>query len=147
MSEYEILRASILHTPASPFTTEPALQSFEDGGLLVRDGRVVSCGDYQSVVAGCPSASTRDWRGGFILPGMVDTHLHFPQLRIMGGLGRTLLDWLDQVALPEEVRMADVAYAAEIARGFVRALAAHGTTTALVFGAHFTSATRALFEA
>jgi len=90
---------------------------------------------------------TRDWRGGFILPGMIDTHLHFPQLRIMGSLGRTLLDWLDQVALPEEVRMADHAYAAEIAHGFVRALSAHGTTTALVFGAHFASATRTLFEA
>ena len=146
MSDYEILRASILHTPANPFKTDDALQSFEDGGLLVRGGRIVACGDYQDVAAGCPAAVTQDWRGGFVLPGFIDTHLHFPQLRIIGGLGRTLLDWLDQVALPEEARMADEAYAVEIARGFVRALAAHGTTTALVFGAHFAPATRALFE-
>ena len=38
-------------------------------------------------------------------------------------------------------------YAADTARAFLRALASHGTTTALVFGAHFASATAALFEA
>ena len=43
--------------------------------------------------------------------------------------------------------MADEAHARHIARGFVHALASHGTTTALVFGAHFASATAALFEA
>ena len=34
-----------------------------------------------------------------------------------------------------------------IAKGFAQALASHGTTTALVFGAHFSGATSALFEA
>src|SRR5258707_5054967 len=43
--------------------------------------------------------------------------------------------------------MADVRYAAETARVFVRALAANGTTTALVFGSHFAPATACLFEA
>jgi guanine deaminase len=90
---------------------------------------------------------TVDRRGGFILPGFIDAHVHFPQVRIIGAMGRTLLDWLDEVALPEEARMADNVYARETARLFVRALAAHGTTTALVFGAHFAEATAALFEA
>ena len=36
-----------------------------------------------------------DWRGGFFLPGLGDTHVHFPQLRNLGALGRTLLDWLE----------------------------------------------------
>ena len=118
MSEYEILRASILHTPANPFTAARALKGFEDGGLLLHRGRIVACGEYADVRAGCPAAVTRDWRGGVVLPGFVDTHLHFPQLRIIGSLGRTLLDWLEHVALPEEARMADAAYAGETARGF-----------------------------
>lgn len=146
MTEPEILRATILHTPVSPFKSDQALQGFEDGGLLLDHGRIVACGDYATVRAGCPTAATRDWRGAFILPGFIDTHLHFPQLRIIGGLGRTLLDWLEHVALPEESRMADQAYAVATARAFLNALAAHGTTTALVFGAHFESATRALFD-
>ena len=43
--------------------------------------------------------------------------------------------------------MADHTHACRVARGFVQALASHGTTTALVFGAHFAPATAALFEA
>jgi len=43
--------------------------------------------------------------------------------------------------------MAGESYARSIACEFVRALASHGTTTALVFGAHFVPATAALFEA
>jgi guanine deaminase len=48
--------------------------------------------------------------------------------------------------LPEEAKLADEGYAATIARKFVGLLAAHGTTTALVFGSHFEAATATLFE-
>jgi guanine deaminase len=82
-----------------------------------------------------------------LLPGFVDTHIHYPQLRIIGRLGRSLLEWLEHTALPEEARMADINHASDTARRFVTALAAHGTTTALVFGAHFAAATASLFEA
>jgi guanine deaminase len=43
--------------------------------------------------------------------------------------------------------MADYSYACRVAREFVHGLVSHGTTTALVFGAHFAPATAALFEA
>ena len=143
----ELLRAPLFHTPANPFHDARALVCHEDGGLLVRDGLIVASGDFTSVRAAHPDATVTDWRDGFVLPGFVDTHVHFPQLRILGGLGRTLLDWLEHVALPEEARMADVAYATGTAQRFVRALGAHGTTTALVFGSHFSPATAALFDA
>ena len=48
---------------------------------------------------------------GLLLPGFVDTHVHFPQARIIGALGMPLLDWLDRCALPEEARLADLGYA------------------------------------
>ena len=102
---------------------------------------------YSTVSAAYPTATVRDWRGGFILPGFIDTHIHFPQVRILGGLGYSLLDWLEQLTLPEEAKLADAAYASKIAAEFVSALASHGTTTALVFGSHFPHATAALFEA
>jgi guanine deaminase len=146
-SSGELLRAPIFHTPRNPFRNERALECHEDGGLLIRDGRVAGCGDYQALRAAHPDAATADLRGGFLLPGFIDTHIHFPQLRVLGGLGRSLLDWLEYCALPEEARMADEAHACRVARGFVRALAEHGTTTALVFGAHFAGATAMLFEA
>jgi guanine deaminase len=143
----ELLRAPLFHTPRNPFRESNALENYPDGGLLIREGRVAGCGDYGSLRDAHPGVATVDLRGGFLLPGFIDTHIHFPQLRVLGGWGRSLLDWLEYCALPEEARMADHAYACRIARGFVHALVSHGTTTALVFGAHFAHATAALFEA
>lgn len=146
-STVEIFRAAVFHTPKNPFHEARALVTLEDGALAIDRGRILACGDYSEVSARYPGAAVRDLRGRFILPGFVDTHVHFPQVRILGGLGFTLLDWLEQLALPEEARLSDVNYAATIAREFVGALAANGTTTALVFGSHFAPATAALFEA
>jgi guanine deaminase len=81
-----------------------------------------------------------------LLPGLVDTHVHFPQLPIIGAMGLGLLEWLGQRALPEEAHMADTGYARTVAREFLDGLAGNGTTTALVFGSHFPEAQDALFE-
>jgi guanine deaminase len=143
----ELLRAPIFHTPRNPFLETGGLQTFEDGALVIIAGRIAAMGDYTAIRAQHPRAAVSDLRGGFLLPGLVDTHTHFPQLRALGGLGEDLLGWLDRFALPEECRMQDVAYAEDTARRFVAALMEHGTTTALAFGAHFAPATAALFEA
>ena len=147
MTGGQLFRATLFHTPANPFREEGALRSYADGGLVIREGRIVASGNFDDVRRANPEAEVIDWRGGVLLPGLVDAHVHYPQLPIIGRLGRTLLDWLEQVALPQEARMADVRYAGECARRFVAALAGHGTTTALVFGAHFAPATASLFEA
>jgi guanine deaminase len=141
-----IFRAAIFHTPDNTFANPGALVALPDGGLAVADGRILRCDDYSAVAAAFPEAEVHDLRGDFIIPGLIDTHVHFPQVRILGGLGFSLLDWLEQITLPEEARLADVNYAALIADEFITALASHGTTTALVFGSHFASATAALFE-
>ena len=143
----ELIRAVVFHTPDNAFHSDTALRAHWDGALVMSHGKILACGDYSDVRAPFPHASVRDLRGSFVLPGFVDAHIHFPQVRIIGGLGHSLLDWLDQLTLPEEARFADTAYAASVADEFVRSLASHGTTTALVFGAHFVGATAALFDA
>jgi guanine deaminase len=143
----EILRAAVLHTPRSPFADENALAAYADGALVIADGRIRAAGEYSSLKDSEPDATVRDWRGSVILPGFIDSHVHFPQTRIIGGLGWTLLDWLRLHALPEELRMGDPEYARTVAAEFVRELARHGTTTALVFGAHFAEAMDCLFQA
>jgi guanine deaminase len=88
-----------------------------------------------------------DARDSLLLPGLVDCHVHYPQVRMIGAMGLELMDWLRLRALPEEARLADPAYADAVASEFVSGLAAAGTTTALVFGSHFPGAQAALFAA
>jgi guanine deaminase len=139
-----IFRGTFLDTPASPFSGG-VLRAEQDGGLLVADGVVIERDSFQALRLSHPDDEIVDLSGGMVLPGFVDTHVHFPQVRMIGALGMPLLDWLERSALPEEARLADVTYARQVAAEFVRGLVAAGTTTALVFGAHFASAVDALF--
>jgi guanine deaminase len=144
-----LFRATVIDTPGDPFT-EPsisALRADDDGGLLVRDGAVVARGSYPSIRSDYPDDPVVDLRGGVLLPGFVDTHVHYPQIRAIGGLGMPLLDWLERCALPEERKLADQNYAQAVASEFLRGLVDSGTTTALVFGSHFAPAMDVLFSA
>ncbi|MFC6287712.1 guanine deaminase [Nocardioides sp. GCM10027113] len=140
-----LVRARVLDTPDDPFTGG-VLRHDEDAGLLVRDGVVAGRGSFASLRAEHPDEEVLDLSDGLLLPGFVDTHVHYPQVRIVGTLGMPLLDWLDRCALPEECRLEDPAYAAVIAREFVAGLVSAGTTAALVFGSHFAPAVDAFFE-
>jgi guanine deaminase len=132
-----LLRAPILHTPKNPFQDANALESFSDGGLLIQNGQIAAIGTFSDLQAAYPTEAINDLRGGVLLPGFIDTHIHYPQIRVIGGLGMTLLDWLEKNTMPEEIRFADAVYARTVAKEFLYGLASHGTTTALVFGCHF----------
>jgi guanine deaminase len=138
-----LYRAQVLDTPGDPFRGA-GLRADADAGLLVVDGVIVERGPYAAVRHDHPDEPVVDLRSGLLLPGFVDTHVHYPQMRAIGALGMPLLEWLDRCALPEE--LADAAYAREVAGEFVASLADSGTTTALVFGSHFAPAVDLLFE-
>ncbi|MGH2871773.1 MAG: amidohydrolase family protein, partial [Solirubrobacteraceae bacterium] len=142
-----IFRCRVLDTPEDPFHGG-RLRVETDAGLYVTaEGQIADRGAYEDVRARHPTDPVHDLTDGLLLPGFVDTHVHFPQARIIGALGMPLLEWLDRCALPEEARLADLGYARAVASEFVSGLVAAGTTTALVFGAHFAPAVDALFEA
>lgn len=134
-----VFRGTFLDTPQSPFTG--GVLRAEELAVTVEDGVITARAPYD------PAAhpDVVDLTDGLVLPGFVDTHVHFPQVRAIGGLGMPLLDWLERCALPEEARLADTAYAAGVAADFVHGLVSAGTTTALVFGSHFAGAVDALF--
>jgi len=139
-----LFRGTVLDTPNDPFAGGE-LRAEVDAGVLVHDGAVVDRGPFFDVVARHPDDEVVDLSGGLLLPGFVDTHVHLPQVRVIGKLGMPLLSWLDSCALPEEARLADQTYASLVAREFVSGLGQAGTTTALVFGSHFAPAVDALF--
>jgi guanine deaminase len=143
-----LYRAAVLDVPGDPFVTgAAALRAESDGAIVVRDGTIVARGPYADLAAEHRAEETVELRPGLLLPGLVDTHVHYPQVRAIAGLGLPLLDWLDQRALPEEALLAEDAYAEAVAGEFLSGLAQAGTTTALVFGAHFASAMDIFFTA
>ncbi|OIQ81339.1 guanine deaminase [mine drainage metagenome] len=114
-----------------------------DGWLLVEDGRV------QAVRAADQPPDARwtrhDWRGHLILPGFIDTHVHAPQLDVIGSYGAQLLDWLQRYTFPAEARYADPEQSRRGAERFLHALLAHGTTAALVYATVHKTSSEALF--
>jgi guanine deaminase len=139
-----LFRGTILDTPDNPFTGG-FLRAEVDAGVLVQDGAIVTRGPFADVRRAHANEEVIDLTPGVVLPGLIDTHVHFPQVRAIGGLGMPLLEWLERYALPEEARLADHAYADSIAAEFINGLVEAGTTTALVFGSHFANAVDALF--
>ncbi len=139
------LRADLLDFTATPSWGSPSLEGVRfrpDHWLLVGDdGRIVGA---QTEDPG-PDWQRVDHRGRLLLPGFIDTHVHCPQLEVIGSWGAGLLDWLETYTFPAELRHADPEVASAGAARFLDALLAHGTTAAVVFPTVHRQATDALF--
>ncbi|MGC1456657.1 MAG: guanine deaminase [Steroidobacteraceae bacterium] len=83
----------------------------------------------------------------WVLPGMVDLHVHAPQWPQLGeALDLPLQDWLQKFTFPLESRYADTAFAIQVYESLVANLLANGTTTAMYFATLHLPATRALAD-
>jgi guanine deaminase len=133
----EAYRASILHFLSDPGSGDDANASeyFDDGVLVLEEGRVQAVGLAAAVLPALPPGTRiTDCRPGLIVPGFVDTHVHYPQTDVIASFGTQLLDWLEQYTFPAERRFADAAHAGAVCEFFLDELLRNGTTTALVFG-------------
>lgn len=137
-----LLRASLLSS--SPSGT---LCAHPDGALLVdTQGRIADLGPATEVLARHPELPVEDLRPLWILPGMVDLHVHLPQHEAVAMDGLELLPWLETFIFPAEARFADTAVARHAAHRFFNALLFRGTTTAVVYSTVHAAATHAAFE-
>jgi guanine deaminase len=93
----------VFHCVADPGEQDDdaALAWFEDGMLVVEDGRIAALGPAAELAETLP-AETRveDHSGKLIVPGFIDCHVHYPQLDVIASYGEELLDWLHRYAFP-----------------------------------------------
>ncbi|KAF8136419.1 hypothetical protein EV363DRAFT_1446834 [Boletus edulis] len=85
--------------------------------------------------------------GEFIMPGLVDTHIHacqFPNLGVGGDL--QLLDWLTTYTFPAESKFKDLDYAERVYTDVVERVIASGTTTCCYYGSIHRDATMRLAD-
>ncbi|HEX7953446.1 MAG TPA: guanine deaminase [Burkholderiales bacterium] len=130
-------RAALLHFLGDPGDADaaPAVQYFDDGLLVVENGLVKAADEARLLLPSLPAGTqVIDYSGRLLLPGFIDTHIHYPQTDMIAAHAAQLLDWLEDHAFPAERRFADAAHAAEVSRFFLDELLRNGTTTALVFG-------------
>lgn len=127
-------RASLLHFTADPALHADAHDWHEDGLLLIDDGKVIAAGDYAQLKGTlAPGIAITDYSGKLILPGFIDTHVHYPQTDIIASPAPGLLPWLENFTFPTERKFADPAHAQNVARFFLDELLRCGTTSAMVY--------------
>ncbi|MEG1695895.1 MAG: guanine deaminase [Acinetobacter sp.] len=120
----------------------------EDGVLITEQGKIRWFGTWEDAQAQLPTQiEIQHYPEQLIIPGMIDTHIHFPQTEMVGAYGEQLLSWLNTYTFPTEIQFKDKTYASEIAKFFVNELLKNGTTTALVFCTVHPESVDALFEA
>ncbi|MFT7518890.1 MAG: guanine deaminase [Kiritimatiellia bacterium] len=135
-----ILRARVL-TPDPDGPGESPITWLDDAVVHIEGGRIVSVDAYTD------QDYDDDIRPDVLLPGFVDSHLHYPQTRIIGSASGPLLQWLQLSTFPEESRFSDNAHAHAIAQAFTACLAAAGTTLSMVYASAHYQATDTLFHA
>ena len=84
-------RGHIFHLTGRPAVQEAAdaLVEIPDGAIQVNDDGIIEwCGAYADhpPSTGAPY-EIMDHRDGFILPGFIDTHLHYPQVNAIDAYG------------------------------------------------------------
>lgn len=85
--------------------------------------------------------------GSYLLPGLIDSHVHAPQYPQLGqALDVPLEEWLYKYTFPLEARYADIVFARKVYSLLIDDLISIGTTTALYYATIHQDATRILAD-
>ncbi|MBI3561516.1 MAG: guanine deaminase [Gammaproteobacteria bacterium] len=142
-------RARILHFISDPgdHDSPASFEYFDDGLLLVNNGLIAGIGPAAEMLPTLPPATTIvTHRDRLILPGFVDTHIHYAQTDVIASAGKQLLDWLEHYTFPVERKFAAAEHALEVAEFFCDELLRNGTTSALVYPTVHKASVEAFFS-
>ncbi|WP_394287637.1 guanine deaminase, partial [Corynebacterium variabile] len=128
----------------------PDLLDIPDAAVVVDGSIIAAVGEASDILdaySSTTAATVHDHGDALIIPGLVDCHVHYPQIGMIASPGEQLLDWLDRYTFPAEARFADKAHAEATAEFFTDQLIRNGVTTALVFSTVHPHSVDALFTA
>lgn len=142
-------RARILHFTDVPNPlTGAGVEYFPDGVLLVEHGRVKAVGSAEDMARqGLNLLQCRHFPEHLLMPGFIDSHIHYPQTSVIASYGEQLLDWLNNFTFPTELKFSDPDFAVIAAQEFLKFLLQNGTTSAMVYTTVFAQSTHAFFAA
>jgi len=142
-------RGAFLDFIADPFeqSADACVRYLPDGLLVVANGKIQAFGPYDALQSTYGQLPVTHYPDRLMMPGFIDTHIHYPQTEMIAAYGEQLLSWLEQYTFPVESQFVDKGYAQKIARFFLDELLRNGTTTALVFATVHSNSVDAFFEA
>lgn len=146
----QVYRSALLYFTKDPCKAqqETSYVYYEDGLLIVDQGRIVGIGSSEEYLVELPpNFPITHYPHALILPGFIDTHIHYPQIDIIASYNGKLLDWLQQYVYPAEKKLADPEVASAVADAFLMELLRNGTTSALVFATSHPNSVQAFFQA
>ena len=148
MSQNNFFRGSIYHCIEENGSLKPIY--FDDGLMVVdnKSGKIIDVGNFSDLRSSWDiSNNLIHFRDRLIMPGFVDTHVHYPQYKVIASYGTSLLEWLNKYTFVEEQRFSDEAYADQIANLFLDELIKNGTTSVMTFCTSFKQSVEAFFNA
>ena len=150
MAHSVAIRGSFFHLADNPWTLgseeAAAARLISDGLMLIDNGIITALAPYDTLCDKLSDYRLEHIKDKLIVPGLIDGHIHFPQVRVMGAHGSQLLDWLQNSIFPEELRYRDRNYAQTAATHFFEALLGAGTTTCQAFTTSSPVSTEVFFE-
>ncbi len=143
------IRGRTLTFNSDPFSTDAksAYTYHEDGVILIKADKIVGFGTAASFELDSSPKVIRFSENHLIMPGFVDSHLHYPQADIVGGYGSNLLEWLNNYAFQAEEKYGDRLYALHQAKSFLKIITNNGVSAAGVFSSVHAASADALFRA
>lgn len=141
-----LYRGEVFYFKTSPLDSDNSYCYYPDGALAVAGGKVIEANSYKEIKEKYPEALLTDYSGKLLMPGLIDSHIHYPQSEMIGMYGRQLLDWLNEYTFPTEQAFSDLEYAKRVARFFVHELFRNGTTSCMAYATVHKTSVNALFS-
>ncbi|MCY7391581.1 MAG: guanine deaminase [Leptolyngbyaceae cyanobacterium CAN_BIN12] len=144
----QAIRGAFLDFIDDPFYTSESdsVRYISDGLLIIENGAIADFGTYNDLRSQYAHIPTTTYPDRLIMPGFIDTHIHYSQYEMIAAYGEQLLEWLSKYVFPTEKKFKDKAHAEKIATLFFDELLKQGTTTALVFATVHPESVDAFFE-
>ena len=142
------IRSAMLTFKKDPFFHEmdECLVYESDAVIVMEGGKITQVGRAQDILPSLDSVEVKHYTDSIIIPGFIDSHVHYPQTEIIGAYGEQLLDWLNNYTFIAEQGFKNKEHASEVAKVFLKEQFRNGVTSSTVYCTVFPQSVDAIFE-
>ena len=142
------IRSAMLTFKKDPFFHEmdECLVYESDAVIVMEGGKITQVGRAQDILPSLDGVEIKHYTDSIIIPGFIDSHVHYPQTEIIGAYGEQLLDWLNNYTFIAEQGFKNKEHASEVAKVFLKEQFRNGVTSSTVYCTVFPQSVDAIFE-